>query len=117
MQSAGYRNCSYVKQFRTETLESEVHYFMHVAMPEKQIAPLIQQIFADSDCGKIYRIKGSLPTENGGWLKVNATAEKIEISPVADGQSVLIVIGDKVKKEKIDAYLQAVNADSEYVSI
>ena len=41
----------------------------------------------------------------------------IEISPVADGQSVLIVIGDKVKKEKIDAYLQAVNADSEYVSI
>ena len=117
LQSAGYRNYSYVKQFRTETLESEVHYFMHVAMPEKQIAPLIQQIFADSDCGKIYRIKGSLPTENGGWLKVNATAEKIEISPVADGQSVLIVIGDKVKKEKIDAYLQAVNADSEYVSI
>ena len=117
LQSAGYRNCSYVKQFRTETLESEVHYFMHVAMPEKQIAPLIQQIFADSDCGKIYRIKGSLPTENSGWLKVNATAEKIEISPVADGQSVLIVIGDKVKKEKIDAYLQAVNADSEYVSI
>ncbi|MFR4477678.1 MAG: hypothetical protein ACLT3Y_11005, partial [Ruminococcus callidus] len=42
LQSAGYRNCSYVKQFRTETLESEVHYFMHVAMPEKQIAPLIQ---------------------------------------------------------------------------
>jgi hypothetical protein len=49
--------------------------------------------------------------------ELNATAEKIEISPVADGQSVLIVIGDKVKKEKIDAYLQAVNADSEYVSI
>ena len=117
MQSAGYRNCSYVKQFNTESIQSEVHYFMHINLPENQIEPLIQQILADAACGKIYRIKGALPAENGDWLKVNATAEKTEISPVKDGQAVLIAIGDNLHREKIDAYLQKYNTDPEYVSI
>ena len=61
--------------------------------------------------------KGALPAENGDWLKVNATAEKTEISPVKDGQAVLIAIGDNLHREKIDAYLQKYNTDPEYVSI
>ena len=117
MQSAGYRNCSYVKQFNTESIQSEVHYFMHINLPENQIEPLIQQILADAAGGKIYRIKGALPAENGDWLTVNATAEKTEISPVNDGQAVLIAIGDNLHREKIDAYLQKYNTDPEYVSI
>lgn len=117
LQTAGYRNCGYVKQFSTETIQSEVHYFMHLAIPETEIAPLVHRILSDPSCGKIYRIKGALPTAQGGWLKVNATAEKTEISPIPDGQAVLIVIGDHVQKEKIDGYLQAWNTDDEYVSI
>lgn len=116
LQAAGYCNYSYVKQFRTETIQSEVHYFMHLAIPETEIQPLIHQIMSDPSCGKIYRIKGALPIKDG-WLKINATAEKTEISPIPDGQAVLIVIGDNVQKEKIDGYLQSLNTDEKYISI
>ena len=116
LQTAGYCNYSYVKQFRTETIQSEVHYFMHLAIPETEIQPLMHQIMSDPSCGKIYRIKGALPTKDG-WLKINATAEKTEISPIPDGQAVLIVIGDNVQKEKIDGYLQSLNTDEKYISI
>lgn len=116
LQAAGYCNYSYVKQFRTETIQSEVHYFMHLAIPETEIQPLIHQIMSDPSCGKIYRIKGALPIKDG-WLKINATVEKTEISPIPDGQAVLIVIGDNVQKEKIDGHLQPLNTDEKYISI
>ena len=74
-------------------------------------------IINDVSCGTIFRIKGSLPTENCGWLKINATKEKTEISPVKEGQAVLIAIGDDMDREKIDSYLKKYNRNSEYVSI
>ena len=115
--SAGYRTSSYVKQYHAETIQSEVHYFMHVRLPEDHITSMVQTILQDPACGTIFRIKGALPTAKGGWLKVNATKEKIELAPVAEGQSVLIVIGDAVCRERIDAHLLAENTDPEYVSI
>jgi len=113
---AGYRGSSYVKKFSPEDIESSVHYFMHIAIPKDSIEELISSIFADESCGRIFRIKGSLPID-GGWLKINATREKTETAPVAEGQPVLIVIGDKVSRPRIDEYLTALNTDPEYVSI
>ncbi len=117
LQSVGYRNYSYVKQFHTDNMESEVHYFMHLRFPEEKIRELIQTILSDTDCGKIYRVKGTLPANDGTWWKVNATTEKIEMTSVKDGQAVWIVIGDHVSREKIDAHLLPYNTDPEYVSI
>ena len=113
---AGYRGSSYVKKFSPEDIESSVHYFMHVAIPQDSIEGLIGSIFSDESCGRIFRIKGSLPIE-GGWLKINATREKTETAPVAEGQPVLIVIGDNVSRQRIDEYLTALNTDPEYISI
>ena len=105
-----------MKKFSPEDIESSVHYFMHVAIPQDSIEGLIVNIFGDESCGRIFRIKGSLPIE-GGWLKINATREKTETAPVAEGQPVLIVIGDNVSRQRIDEYLTALNTDPEYVSI
>ena len=113
---AGYRHEQYVKQFRAENISSEVHYFMHICMPEAEIEPVLRRILRDEACGKIYRIKGALPVE-GGWIKINAAYEKTELEPVPKAQAVLIVIGDGIDRAKIDAYLTAVNTDPEYVSI
>lgn len=117
IQNAGYRSSSYVKQFHMETLQSEVHYFMHVRIPQEQIVPVVQQVMQDTECGTIFRIKGSLPVGDDGWLKINATREKIETAPVPEGQAVLIVIGEGVQREKIDAVLRPLNTDPEYVSV
>ena len=115
--NAGYRGSSYVKKFSPEDIQSSVHYFMHINIDKNEISPLIDRIMNDESCGSIFRIKGSLPLENGDWLKVNATREKTEISTVAEGQPVLIVIGDGISRERIDEHIMPLNTDKEYVSI
>ena len=116
-EQAGCRSASYVKHFSTEDIRSSVHYFMHIALPQEKLPQIIAEIIRDPGCGHIFRIKGSLPDGQGGWLKVNATREKTELSPVGSGQAVLIVIGDDISREAIDRHLLAENTDPEYVSI
>lgn len=115
-EQAGYRGASYVKLFSPQTIRSSVHYFMHLRFPEEQIREIIRGVMQDASCGKIYRIKGSLPTADG-WRKLNATADKTELSPVPDGQAVLIVIGDDLDKDQIDARFLAFNSDPDYISV
>ena len=117
LENAGCRGARYVKKFSPEEIKSSVHYFMHIAIAEDKIKGVTDSIINDSRCGRIFRIKGSLPSKNGKWLKVNATKERTELSEVENGQPVLIVIGDDISKERIDAYLTEFNTDSEYVSV
>ena len=115
--TAGYRSSSYIKKYRAEEILSSVHYFMRIKLPDEKIIPVIKEIMQDEKCGRIFRIKGSLFTEKQGWLKINAMPENIETEPVSEGQSVLIVIGDAIDRESIDAHLTSFNTDPEYVSI
>ena len=115
--AAGLHRASYVKRYRTETMQSAVNYFMHIAIPSAQIAPTVQAVMSDPACGQIYRIKGSLPDGAGGWLKLNATHSQTELAPIPDGQAVLIVIGEGISRAAVDAHLRAVNTDPEYVSV
>lgn len=117
LEIAGYQKAPYVKLYNMQTIRSSIHYFMHLRFPDEELERLIRQILSDDACGKIYRIKGSLPSGDGGWYKINATPERIEMKPVADGQSVLIVIGDELSLERIDAYFRENNLDPEYVSV
>ena len=114
---AGYRGSAYIKKFSPDEIRSSVHYFMHINMPESSIESVINSIINEPGCGRIYRIKGALPDVNGGWIKINATREKTEIGRAVNGQSVLIVIGDGIDRDRIDEVFKAVNTDPEYVSI
>ncbi len=114
---AGYRGASYVKLFDTQSMRSQVHYFMHLCIPESAIASTLRAVMEDAACGHIYRIKGSLPADDGGWRKINVTREHTEISPVADGQAVLLVIGTALDLGRIDMHLKRVNLDSAYTSV
>ena len=114
---ASYRASSYVKQFQPEAFESGVHYFMHIRIPQAQIEPVLESVMHSPECGSISRLKGSLPTESGGWLRINATKEKLDIQPIKEAQAVLIVIGSELQFDAIDALLRAANTDPAYVSI
>lgn len=117
LENAGYRGSAYIKKYLPEDIQSTVHYFMNIRMEDAHIPELLSGIFNDSRCGKIYRIKGSLPTSGGGWIKINSTPSKLETDLMEKGQSVLIVIGDGIDKSAVDAHISAVNTDPEYVSI
>ena len=54
----------------------------------------------------MHRIKGFLKTPDG-WFELNATAAQRQLNPIANGQQVIITIGEGLNKEKIGAYLQA----------
>jgi len=54
----------------------------------------------------VHRIKGFLETPDG-WFELNATAAQRQLNPIANGQQIIIVIGEGLNKEKIEAYLQA----------
>ena len=115
--NCGYRNSSYVKHFSSDDIGSTVRYFMNIRIPENEIYPVIEAIMSDAGCGEIARLKGYLPADNGGWLKVNATRKSIETAPVMRGQAVLIAIGENVSRSVIDRHLSKVNTDKAYVSI
>ncbi len=117
LSAAGYRNAYYVKKYHIDTLRSSVHYFMHIQLEESNISSVIQGIFDDPACGLIFRIKGTLPADDGKWLTVNASQTHISVSKAEKGQSVLIVIGEHLAREVIDAHFKENNTDPEYISI
>lgn len=117
IENSGYVGARYIKKYSHDDIKSRVHYFMNADIPQEKTEEVIGNIMNDETCGKIFRIKGALPSGDGGWMKINATREKTEMSPVKEGQAVLIVIGDDIDKERIDSYLKEYNRNSEYVSI
>ena len=75
-------------------------------------------MFQDPSCGKIFRVKGYIKNngkwgleqdsgngEENGWLELNATCREFSLKPVPKGQEVLIVIGEKLSKERAAIYL------------
>ena len=117
LSSAGYRNENYVKQFRTEALQSTVHYFMRFQIPDGKIRLMITEILQDPECGQVQRIKGSFCAEDGSWHKLNSVNGELEIAPVPEGQAVLIVIGEHLSLPAIDAHIRAYNIADDYVCI
>ena len=51
--------------------------------------------------------KGFVQDENG-WVELNATADGLTANAIPKGQEVLIVIGEGLEKERIEARLKGV---------
>ncbi len=117
LSESGYQNASYVKKFRTEALQSTVHYFMRFRIPDSDLEPVLQTVLRDPACGQIHRIKGSFQSDDGSWHKLNMVNGNTEIAPVPEGQAVLIVIGEHLSLPAIDAHIKSVNTADDYVCI
>ncbi|MBD9126395.1 MAG: cobalamin biosynthesis protein CobW [Faecalibacterium prausnitzii] len=65
----------------------------------------IPGLFTDPACGRVLRVKGFVE-ENGQWVELNATADGLTASPLAQGQQVLIVIGEGLDKAAIEQKLR-----------
>ena len=44
--------------------------------------------------------------ENGGWLELNAARDAMTLQPIPNGQEVLIVIGEGLDKDAIEAVVK-----------
>ena len=79
-------------------------YFMNVPIAEDALAKIAKSILWDVSCGNVFRIKGFIQNKQGQWLELNATKKNICIPPVAQGQQVIIVIGENLVEDAIESH-------------
>ena len=76
-----------------------------LGLPRQQLEARIPSLFTDAACGRVLRVKGFV-RDAGGWVELNATADGLTAAPIPAGQEVLIVIGEGLDKERIEAVLR-----------
>ena len=100
--SCGWKQVSFRKQMLPAAKAGgfESVYFLHLDLSPQELRRRVESLWQDPACGKIFRVKGFLPTENG-WLELNATREQFTFCPIGEGQEVLIVIGENLAPQVI----------------
>ena len=99
------------RQASCEKLHFDAHkaftsaYFLESGLGRERLSRNIPKLFSDSACGQVLRVKGFVP-EDGRWYELNATADGLTASPILQGQEVLIVIGEGLQKDRIEALLR-----------
>lgn len=110
LSSCGYRHADHVKIPAEELGGYESHFYFHPVLSREQLAGAVGKAFSDPSCGKILRIKGCIREGSDSaapqWLSFNATAQKTELQPVANGQEVVIIIGEGLHPEALDRYFK-----------
>ncbi len=89
-------------------------YYLNFSMDPKKLETAVKRCFKILPAARFSRIKGYMKncrkdeTENSqesGWLELNATVKEFSLKSVPKGQEVLIVIGEKLSKERAALYL------------
>ena len=102
---SGYELEGFIKMFFKKEEAFFTMFFMNQAITKEELIHATQSIFNDSECGKVFRIKGFIP-ENDQWIELNATKDQITTEIIAKGQEIIIVIGESLNKEKIEEYIK-----------
>lgn len=102
---SGYELVGFIKMFFKKEEAFSTMFFMNQAITKEELIYATQSIFNDSECGKVFRIKGFIP-ENNQWIELNATKDQITTETIAKGQEIIIVIGESLNKEKIEDYIK-----------
>lgn len=102
---SGYELEGFIKMFFKKKEAFSTMFFMNQAISKEELIHATQSIFNDSECGKVFRIKGFIP-ENDQWIELNATKDQMTTETIAKGQEIIIVIGESLNKEKIEEYIK-----------
>ena len=103
--ACGYRQASCEKLYFDEHKAFTSVYLLESGLGRERLSRNIPQLFSDPGCGQVLRVKGFVP-EDGRWYELNATADGLTASPILQGQEVLIVIGEGLQKDRIEALLR-----------
>lgn len=105
--SSGYVMENYEKMDLEEHSGFESQYFMNVPMTAEKMQRVAKEILEDSSCGAVFRIKGFIKAADNSWIQLNATHNGVRMEPIQEGQEVIIVIGEHLQRDRIEAYIGA----------
>ena len=80
-------------------------YFLELGLPRAQLEKNIPSLFTDPACGNVLRVKGFVE-DDGQWYELNAAAAGLTAAPIPQGQQVLIVIGERLDKARLEEDLR-----------
>ncbi len=103
--NSGYASRSYIKKITTDDSGYKTVYFLELPMKKDGLKEKIDRLMSDDACGKILRAKGFFKDQDI-WYQFNATRADFELTPMAVGQEVFIVIGEDLNQQAIQALLQ-----------
>ena len=102
--SAGYVSEDHVKEMVDRENSFTTLFYMNTKAEKEKLSETISRLFDDETLGHVIRVKGFVRLSDGTWLSINATADQREIRSVEKGQEVIIVIGENLKKAKVDRF-------------
>ena len=97
---SGADDQSFVKRGTTDDAGFRSLYFMNRPYTAEALRAKAEQAFADERCGKVFRVKGFV-RDGDGWLEINATRQGMQVTPIAVGQEIVIVIGEKLDADAV----------------
>lgn len=119
----GLRNCGY-NNFDHEKLRIDDNnsynsvYLLNHGLSIASIKALIDNLYKDEKCGKVFRVKGfargdqaesdstNETTTSSSWYQINATVDNTEIKQINVGQDVLIIIGESLDEKYINEMIE-----------
>lgn len=108
MLKSGYRLEDHVKQQVSKENNFDSVYLMNMEIEPRELKETAEKVLNDDECGKVFRIKGFLKSKEK-WYELNATRREIKLEEIENGQSVVIIIGEKLNREKIEKVFEKYN--------
>ena len=102
--ACGYVPENYRKMHIEEGETFKSLYFMNLDKTKNEIIETAEKIFADTECGKVFRIKGFLMDDDDKWMELNVTHQEMRLEPITEGQKVVIVIGENLNEQRIGTF-------------
>ncbi len=101
----GSRPADYVKRSFGGENGFQSLFFMNLTLGEEEMKAAVRDLLHDESFGHVYRVKGFLPREDG-WLEINATRDRISTARLKEGQNVVILIGERLDRGKIEGRMR-----------
>lgn len=99
--NSGFKQYSHVKLQVINDNEYDSFYLLDKDIDIKKINDVKTILFNNNEYGHILRLKGFIKNNNE-WIRINITNNEEEISPILNGENVLIIIGENLNTKKIE---------------
>ena len=104
LENCGYYSPDFTKLQTTDDSGFTSLYFMELGLGAEELQSKVKLLFESKDCGGVFRVKGFVK-QNDSWLELNAARDGISLTPIDNGQDIVIVIGENLNKDKISEIL------------
>lgn len=104
LENCGYYSPDFTKLQTTDDSGFTSLYFMELGLGAEELQSKVKRLFESKACGGVFRVKGFVK-QNDSWLELNAARDGISLTPIDNGQDIVIVIGENLNKEKITEIL------------